>query len=437
MKYTSTRTSERIYDFTEILLLGIPDDGGLFVPINIPLINASYIEQILNKSFHEIAFDVARLFIEQNIIPDEALEQIISKSFDFEIPLIKLQKDLSVFELFHGPTSAFKDFGARFMANVLGHVQLSLDHEITIVTATSGDTGGAVASAFHKVEGVNVFILYPKSRVSLFQEKQIAGLGDNIKAIEIEGSFDDCQEIVKSCFSDTEFKRTMHLSSSNSVNFTRIIPQIIYYFEAFRQAKEQGLKNISFIIPSGNFGNITGAIYARKMGLPVDKLVAATNANDVFPNYLQSGIYDPHKSKKTLSNAMDVGNPSNIERIFYIYRSTWNKITRDINSHSVNDQTTRSVIENFYKKYNYLCDPHTAVGIGSYLLESMNHTDSHYIVLATAHPYKFESTLLSVLPDLIIPQNKYIKLYSHTKVHKVTMPKDLEQIKLYIAEQLK
>ncbi|MBK6372433.1 MAG: threonine synthase [Saprospiraceae bacterium] len=436
MKYISTRSSDVQYDFDEIVRKGIPDDGGLFVPENIIKFDEAYFINIQDKTFHEIAFDVSRTFIGTDIIPDEDLKIIIETAFNFDLPLVKVQKDLSVLELFHGPTSAFKDFGARFMANVLGFLQKKNDIKTTIVTATSGDTGGAVASAFHNVKDVNVFILYPKGRVSDFQEKQIAGLGDNIRAIEINGSFDDCQAMVKACFEDNKFKEDFNLTSSNSVNFSRIIPQIIYYFEAYRNAIAQGHKNVSFIVPSGNFGNITGAVYAKKMGLPMGKLIAATNANDAFPNYLQSGIYETNKSKRTISNAMDVGNPSNLERIFYIFRSTWNKIVQEFNSHSIDDQTTKTIIENYYNKYNYIVDPHTAVGIANYLLETMYHSDTHYIVLATAHPYKFESVMHSVLPKLNIPTNTHINNYLNITIDKVSMTKDLEALKSYINKEV-
>jgi len=414
---------------------GIPDDGGLFVPVEIPKMDPEYFDSIQQKSFHEIAFDVARLYIGQDIIDDRALRDIIVKAFNFPLPLVELKNDLAIFELFHGPTGAFKDFGARFMANCLDHIQQHENRKVTIVTATSGDTGAAVASAFHKVTNVEVFILYPKDRVSDFQQKQIAGLGDNIHALEIDGSFDDCQDIVKDCFADPQFKQECNLTSSNSVNFSRLIPQIIYYFEAYKQALLKGHSNISFIVPSGNFGNLTGGIYAKKMGLPAVKLVAATNANDVFPNYLKSGIYDPgNKSKKTISNAMDVSNPSNIERIFYIYRSTWNKIAKDINSNSVNDVATKSLIENFYLKNNYLADPHTAVGLSNYYLENLHHSNTYYIVLATAHPFKFDDIIHSILPGIDIPVNDYIKAYMNAKVEKASLPNDLEAVKKYIKE---
>jgi len=432
MNYTSTRSNKVTYNFSDIIQQGIPDDGGLFVPEEIPVFEPSYFTEIRDKDFHTISFDVARKFIYEDTIPDDALRSIIREAFTFDLPLIELYKDLAVFELFHGPTSAFKDFGARFMAQCLKYILKDKNKKVTIVTATSGDTGGAVASAFHKVAGVDVFILYPKDRISLFQEKQIAGPGDNIKAIEIDGSFDDCQELVKMCFNDKSFKENNNLTSSNSVNFSRLIPQIIYYFEAYKLALKNGHSNISFIVPSGNFGNLTGGIYAKKMGLPLLKLIAATNANDVFPNYLKSGIYEPNKSKKTISNAMDVGNPSNIERIFYIYRSTWNKITKDIGSNSVNDIATKSVVENIYKKEKYLVDPHTAVGISNYYLETMFHSDTYYITLATAHPYKFASVIEQIIPNILIPQNEAIEFYEGMEIKKVKMKKNLEEVKAYI-----
>lgn len=435
MKYISTRNNKVLYNFEEIMRQGIPDDGGLFVPLDIPKLSKEYFDQIQSKKFDEIAFDVSRLYIGQEVIEDEELKKIINNSLNIDLPLKVIDTDLGIFELFHGPTSAFKDFGAQFMAQCLGYLQTKHNKKVTIVTATSGDTGAAVASAFHGVKNIEVFILYPKDRVSKFQEKQIAGLGDNIHALEIEGTFDDCQNIVKKCFADKKFKTDFNLTSSNSVNFSRLIPQIIYYFEAYKQALYLGQNKITIIVPSGNFGNLTGGIYAYKMGLPLKKLVAATNENDVFPNYLENGIYSPAQvSKKTISNAMDVANPSNMERIFYIYRSTWNNIAKDINSYSIDDHNTKLCIENFYKKHNYLPDPHTAVGITSYYLENMHHSKTFYIVFATAHPYKFQDDIYKISKDIVIPTNKYINEFENVTIKKTSFKPDLEKIKTLIRE---
>ncbi len=433
MKYISTRGHNTRYSFDEIIRQGIPDDGGLFVPEIIPTLSEDYFKNITEKTFHEIAFDIAGLFIDKDIIPDDVLKRIIADAFNFPLPLKNISASLGIFELFHGPTGAFKDFGARFMAQILSYLQSKESRKVTIVTATSGDTGAAVASAFHNVSHVDVFILYPRGRVSNFQEKQIAGFGDNVHALEINGSFDDCQELVKDCFNDHHFKNDMNLTSSNSVNFSRLIPQIIYYFEAYRQAKLLGHEYISFIVPSGNFGNITGGVYAKKMGMPVEKLIAATNANDVFPNYLESGIYEPSNvSKHTISNAMDVANPSNMERIFFIYRSTWNNIVHDLYSNSIDDDITKLTITHFYKKNNYLVDPHTAVGISNYNLENVYHGETYFVVLSTAHPYKFKEIINELLPDVEIEKNEFIRGFEKSEVKKVHFNKNLEEIKNYI-----
>lgn len=433
MKYISTRGHNTRYSFDEIIRQGIPDDGGLFVPETIPTLPEDYYEKITQKTFHEIALDIAGLFIDEDIVPRDVLKKIINDAFNFPLPLKNISSSLGIFELFHGPTGAFKDFGARFMAQILSYLQSKKSEKVTIVTATSGDTGAAVASAFHNVNHVEVFILYPKGRVSNFQEKQITGLGNNIHALEIKGTFDDCQELVKNCFNDHHFKNELNLTSSNSVNFSRLIPQIIYYFEAYRQARVLGHENISFIVPSGNFGNLTGGVYAKKMGMPVKKLIAATNANDVFPNYVESGIYEPgNVSKHTISNAMDVANPSNMERIFFIYRSTWNNIVHDINSNSIDDEITRLTISHFYKKNKYLADPHTAVGISNYNLENVYHGNTYFVVLSTAHPYKFKEVIHEILPDVEIEKNNFIREYERTEIKKIHFNKDLDAIKEYI-----
>ena len=435
MIYISTRNNKKEYNFEQIMRLGIPDDGGLFIPIQIPKLPKSYIDDLVNKSFEQIAFDIARLYIDTTIFTDDELKEIITNALNINLPLKVITNDLGIFELFHGPTGAFKDFGARFMAYSLNALQEKHDKKVTIVTATSGDTGAAVASAFHNIQHINVFILYPKDRVSAFQEKQIAGLGDNIHALEIDGTFDDCQDIVKKCFGDKEFKTKLNLTSSNSVNFSRLIPQIIYYFEAYKRACMIGHSKISIIVPSGNFGNITGGVYALKMGLPIHNLVAATNSNDVFPNYIHQGIYTPEKvSKKTISNAMDVANPSNIERLFSIYRSTWNNIAKDIHSNSIEDNITKLCIENFYKKYNYLPDPHTAVGISNYYLENMTHSDVFFIVFATAHPYKFKEVIQSISPDIQVSGNNYTQQYESVNIKKTTFKPDLIEIKKFITK---
>jgi len=313
MKLYSTKNPEVLFSLKEAVLKGLPDDNGLFVPDNISSLPSSFFERLPELTFSELAYEIVEHLFEGSI-PEEDLKKIISTAINFPAPLIKLDEQTSVLELFHGPSLAFKDFGARFMAQLMGYFNRGEDKDLVILVATSGDTGGAVAAGFYNTLGIKVVILYPSGRVSPLQEKQLTTLGGNVSAIEVEGSFDDCQALVKKAFLDKSLTDNIRLSSANSINIARLIPQSFYYFEAYKQLGKNPKAPV-FIIPSGNFGNLTAGLLAKRMGLPIAHFVAATNKNDIVPSYLSSGEYNPKPSIATISNAMDVGNPSNFYRM--------------------------------------------------------------------------------------------------------------------------
>jgi len=385
MKLFSTRDSSNIVDLETAVFKGMSDDKGLFLPEKIIPFENSFFKNIENYTFQEVCLKVCQQLF-QGYIPNNDLEQIVNNAINFEAPLVELEPSLHVLELFHGPTFAFKDFGARFMAHLLNYLNRNNDKKTTILVATSGDTGGAVASGFHNVPNVEVVILYPSGKVSPLQEKQLTTLGGNITALEIDGTFDDCQSMVKSAFMDDSLKSKYNLCSANSINIARLIPQTFYYFDAYRQIENK--KDITFIVPSGNFGNITAGIIAYKLGLPVKNFIAATNANDIVTKYLQTGIFEPKPSIQTISNAMDVGNPSNFERLLVLLGSTWNTPKLLLGSYSISDNETIEGIMLAHEKYNYKMDPHTAVGYQVYLKNK--ESISNCILLSTAHHSKFE-----------------------------------------------
>ena len=419
MKYYSTYNKDYVVSFEEAVTKGLSPDGGLFVPEHIPTLDNSFYKNLINLSIQEIGFVVARQFVDDEIT-DTDLKNIIDDAINFDAPLVMLDENTSILELFHGPTLAFKDFGARFMARTLSHFLQDSDAEVNILVATSGDTGSAVASGFYGVEGINVFLLYPGGKVSQIQEKQLTTFGKNINAIEIEGTFDDCQKLVKSAFVDSELNSQIRLSSANSINIARLIPQSFYYFNAFKQIKDKS-KEILFSIPSGNLGNLTAGIIAKKMGLPISKFIAATNSNSIFTDFIKTGEFVPRKSVKTLSNAMDVGNPSNLARIKSIYNEH-SEIIKVIASNSHNDTQTIEMMKEIYKKYNYTIDPHGAVGLLALkqyvnLAKVKNYSG---VVLETAHPSKFKDTVDKALnTDVAIPeilQNAINKKKKSTKL---------------------
>ncbi len=387
MKYFSTRNKNKFFTFKEAVLNGLADDGGLFLPEFIPTFQKSYLNSLPNLSLQEISYHTASLFIEEEIASYK-LKEIIEKSIYFDAPVVSLSEQYKILELFHGPTLAFKDFGAQFMARVMEYFVHQGDKELIILVATSGDTGSAVANGFYNVDGIKVFILYPSGKVSNIQEKQLTTLDKNITALEIEGTFDDCQRLVKQAFVDEDLKTKLNLSSANSINIARLIPQSFYYINAVKNFLNY---KIVVSVPSGNLGNLTAGLFAKKMGVPINKFIAATNSNCVFTDYLSSGSFSPRNSILTYSNAMDVGNPSNLERIQYLYNFNVEQMKIDISSFSYDDGNTLEAIKEVFEKFNYIIDPHGAVGylgLKKYF-KSINSKDEIGIVAETAHSAKF------------------------------------------------
>lgn len=381
--FYSTKNKGIKVSLEEAVMKGLAEDSGLFMPDHLPNMPDSFFGK---QSFPEIAFEVSKTILE-NAIPENALKKIIESSINFDAPLKPLSSEIYALELFHGPTLSFKDFGARFMAQLLRYI--AQDQSLHILVATSGDTGSAIAHAFLNAPGIHVWILYPQGKVSLIQEKQLTTMGNNITALEVQGSFDDCQRLVKKAFSDPHLRQKLSLTSANSINIARLIPQSFYYFYAYAQLKDKNLPLV-FSVPSGNFGNLTAGLLAKKMGLPIHQFVAATNINDSIPKYLQTGIFESHPSKHTLSNAMDVGNPSNFARMLDIYTHQRRNITQDIFGASFTDDQTQAAMQEVFAKYAYLLDPHGAVaylGLQSYLAQYPGKING--IFLETAHPAKF------------------------------------------------
>ena len=393
MKYYSTNDKSKLVTFKTAVMQGLAEDGGLFMPVEIPLLPKEYFNSVKKKSFQEIGFDVAEKFVGGEISSND-LNKIICDALNFPAPLFKLANNLSVLELFHGPTLAFKDFGARFMAKTMGHFVAEQNTELNILVATSGDTGSAVAYGFYETPGINVYILYPKGKVSLIQEKQLTTLDKNITALEINGTFDDCQRLVKTAFVDRELNKKLNLSSANSINISRLLPQSFYYIEAYKQVPKKN-RPVVISVPSGNLGNLTAGLIAKKMGLPVDKFIGAVNSNTVFAEYVNEGKFEPRSSIQTLSNAMDVGNPSNLVRIREMYSNKLDDVQFDIYSESNDDSATRRGIKEVFKKYQYIIDPHGSVGYLAFkdYVEKNSLGDYYGIILETAHPAKFKDVI--------------------------------------------
>lgn len=401
MIYINTKDTNEQVSFRQATINGLAGQGGLYVPQTIPSLDTEWIDNIENYTDHEIGFHVMRQLIGLESLSDSQLKQIVTETLAFDIPVVDLGESINVLELFHGPTLAFKDVGARFMSRCLG--QFSNKEEVNVLVATSGDTGSAVANGFFGVEGVKVTILFPKDKVSPFQEYQMSSLGHNIKAVEVAGTFDDCQALVKQAFRDVELNKKFTLSSANSINVARLLPQSLYYFLAYKQMKQRGLaQELVISVPSGNFGNITAGILAKKMGLPIKRFVAANNANKTFYHYIQTGNWQPKPSVQTYSNAMDVGAPSNFDRILHFYNGDYEALRREISSYTYSDDETLIKMKSFYSAKDYVLDPHGAVGLlalGAHLSDS-----EEGIFLATAHPKKFESVVVQAISDYSIQE---------------------------------
>uniref|UniRef100_UPI00404B212B threonine synthase n=1 Tax=Gelidibacter sp. TaxID=2018083 RepID=UPI00404B212B len=381
--------------FKTAVIKGIAPDKGLYFPESIIPLPASFFENIDNLSYEDIAFEAIKQFIVPEI-PEDVLRTIIAETLAFDFPVVNINSHISTLELFHGPTMAFKDVGARFMSRCLGNFNSENTNDVTVLVATSGDTGGAVANGFLGVKGVNVVILYPSGKVSDIQEKQLTTLGRNITALEVDGTFDDCQDMVKQAFLDEDITKTIQLTSANSINVARWLPQMFYFFFAYKQLHNNH-KNIVFSVPSGNFGNICAGMMAQRLGLPIQHFIAANNDNNVVTKYLQTQAYQPQASVATISNAMDVGNPSNFIRIQALYNNDFEQLKANLSSYSFTDTETKHALQELYDDYHYIADPHGAVGFLGAKSYLQQHPEAHVVFLETAHPTKF----LDVVEDVI------------------------------------
>ena len=436
MKFYSTNKKSEPVDFRQATILGQAPDKGLYFPEEIPQIEKGLIEKIESFSNEEIAYRVIRPYITDEI-PEEKLFQIVSETINFPIPLVQVNDNIFSLELFHGPTLAFKDVGARFMSRCLGYFLSGHDKKVTVLVATSGDTGGAVANGFYETEGVEVVILYPSGKVSPVQEKQLTTLGKNIHALEVKGSFDDCQQMVKKAFADKEINGKRFLTSANSINIARWLPQQFYYFFAYKQllSSPSGDRGNSPVVsvPSGNFGNICAGILAMQSGLPVKHFIAACNVNDIVSEYLQTEILKPKQAVPTLSNAMDVGNPSNFIRILEIFRHYFPELKANLSSSCVSDEETLATIKEVYQRNNYLLDPHGAVGYLALKRYLINHQREKGIFLETAHPVKFPEAVEKATGEQVDIPSSLSKLLTEKK-QSILMENDFEQLKEYLME---
>lgn len=395
MKYYSLNKKAPNTSFKEAVIKGLAPDKGLYFPESITPLPASFFENIDDLSYEDIAFEAIKQFVSPNI-PEAVLKTIISETLSFDFPIVEINDKVSTLELFHGPTMAFKDVGARFMARCLAYFNRDNTEEITVLVATSGDTGGAVANGFLGVKGVNVVILYPSGKVSDIQEKQLTTLKQNITALEVDGVFDDCQDMVKRAFLDEELTSKMQLTSANSINVARWLPQMFYFFFAYKQLHKTH-KNTVFSVPSGNFGNICAGMMAQQLGLPIQHFIASNNENNVVTEYLTSQLYQPKPSVQTISNAMDVGNPSNFIRIQEIYKNNFEALKSNLSSYSFSDNDTRKALKELYTDFSYVADPHGAVGYLGCKAYLKNHDNAHCVFLETAHPTKFLEVVEAVI----------------------------------------
>jgi threonine synthase len=411
MNYYSLHHKSPKTSFKNAVVQGLAKDRGIYFPDNITPLSKDFIENISEYTNHEIAYEVIKQFVGDEI-PTEKLKEIIAATVSFDFPLVKVDDNIASLELFHGPTMAFKDVGAKFMAQCLEYFNQGNTEEITVLVATSGDTGGAVANGFLGAKGVNVVILYPSGKVSDIQEKQLTTLGQNITALEVAGVFDDCQEMVKTAFLDEEI--TKKLTSANSINIARWLPQMFYFFFAYKELHKQH-KALTFSVPSGNFGNICAGVMAQKLGLPIQHFVASTNINDTVPNYLVNGIYTPKPSKTTISNAMDVGNPSNFIRIQELFNNDLESLKNAFSSYSFTDEETRETMKKIYSNSGYVADPHGAVGYLGLKKHGLKETEFG-VFLETAHPVKFLDVVEGTLPVKVEIPAQIQKVINNKKV---------------------
>jgi threonine synthase len=429
MKYYSTNKNAPAVNFKDATINGQAPDKGLYFPESIPVFPKHILDNLENYTNAEIAFHVIKPFV-GDTIPECILKTIVEETVNFSIPLVQVTDNIFALELFHGPTLAFKDIGARFMSRCLSYFLKNDNKKVTVLVATSGDTGGAVANGFFDVPNVDVIILYPSGKVSYVQEKQLTTLGKNIHALEVKGNFDDCQQMVKDAFADDELRKNIFLTSANSINAARWLPQQFYYFFALKQWKEKNNPPV-ISVPSGNFGNICAGLLSQASGLPVKHFIAACNANDAVPDFLQTDVYQSKKAVATISNAMDVGNPSNFVRILEIFSKNSSALKEKLSAVSISDDDTKATIRKVYEKQNYLLDPHGAVGfiaLDNYLQQNIN---DRGIIIETAHPVKFFNVVEPVINDKV-PVPAMVELQLKLEKRSTVMQNDYQSLKNYL-----
>lgn len=429
MKCYSTNQKSPQVGLQDAVMKGLAPDGGLYMPTEFPRLPDDFFARAEKMTFSEIAYDAGKnLFVPD--VPEDVLKRIVDESFNFDVPLVPLDKDFYVLELFHGPTCAFKDFAARFMARLIGYFVAQSQQEITILVATSGDTGSAVAHGFLNVKGIDVVILYPSGKVSLLQEKQLTGMGGNVRALEVQGTFDDCQKLVKQAFLDKELQEKMTLASANSINIARLLPQSFYYLYLAARLRKSG-KPIVVSVPSGNLGNVTAGAIAKRMGAPISKFIISANSNDVVPEYLRTGIFTPRSSVSTISNAMDVGNPSNFSRLLELYDHNVEKMRDDIYGAHFSDEETKRAVADVFKQYKYIMDPHGAVaylGLREYMKTS---PDVAGVFLETADPAKFSDEVEKAI-GASVPMPKQLKTYINRKKEATLLKNSFPELKDFL-----
>lgn len=440
MNYYSTNGKAPIADLQKAVVKGLAEDRGLYMPERIEKLPKAFFDTIQDMKFQDIAYNVASNFFGEDV-DEDALQDIVYDTLSFDCPVVEVKDNIYTLELFHGPTLAFKDVGARFMARLLGYflrqesskLNVKSSKLVNVLVATSGDTGSAVANGFLGVEGIHVYVLYPKGKVSPIQECQFTTLGQNITAIEVDGVFDDCQALVKSAFMDEELNQHMKLTSANSINVARFLPQAFYYFNAYARMKALGkADNLVMCVPSGNFGNICAALFGHEMGLPIKRFIAANNANDVFYNYLQTGKYEPKASIQTLANAMDVGDPSNFARIYDLYGKSHERISSLISGATYKDEQIAETMRQCYSETGYVLDPHGACGYKA--LEEGLQEGEIGVFCETAHPAKFKEKVDSILgTDIEIPAR--LRAFMEGEKQSVEMSKDFADFKRYLMQQ--
>ncbi|MEP6734091.1 MAG: threonine synthase [Chryseolinea sp.] len=426
MKFYSTNSPSLKVDLRQAVTQGLAPDNGLYMPEAIPKLEDSFYRSIERKSLQEIGITVATAMV-GDAVPADELARIVKHTIQFDAPVVEIEDNVYAMELFHGPTLAFKDFGARFMSQLLGYFAKEQKQEIVILVATSGDTGSAVANGFLGIAGTRVVVLYPSGKVSEIQEKQFTTLGQNITALEIDGTFDDCQKLVKESFLDDTLRGKLFLTSANSINIARLIPQSFYYFYGYAQLKQKN-RPVSFCVPSGNFGNLTGGLLAKRMGLPIGRFIAATNSNDVVPEFLKTRQYTPRPSMSTISNAMDVGNPSNVARILDLFHGDIDAIRAEIESYSFTDEETRQAMRKIYNERKYVMDPHGAVGYLGLKKFMRDSGPVSGVFLETAHPAKFKDVVdetLGINLEIPVPLQKFMRSEKTT----IRMGKEFQELK--------